>query len=110
MSVRSIDSHLLEGGYDIRTVQELLGHKDVETTMIYTHLCSIVDQLAFAARWTRSEKNMEDFMPIRIRWCDKMSASTQQPHISMVKTETTPFLQACYTALETVFGMLCGYI
>ena len=34
----SFATHLLESGYDIRTIKELLGHKNMETIMIYTHM------------------------------------------------------------------------
>jgi len=72
----------------------------------FTRTFSTVDRMAFAARWTRSEVNMEGAMSIRIKHRDKNMVATQQPDISTVRPEAMLFSKASYTAIDIVPGVL----
>jgi len=70
----------------------------------------LLDRPEFAAPSMCSEVDVEGFMLIRIRHCDKNIASTQQSSIFGLRPKPIPHLQASYTAIATVFGVSYGSI
>ncbi len=70
----------------------------------------LLDRPEFAAPSMCSEMDMEGFMLIRTRHCDKNIASTQQPGMSALRLKPILHLRASYTAIANVFGVLCRSI
>jgi len=73
-------------------------------------MSKLQDRQEFAAPSMCSEVDMEGLMLTRIRHCDKNITSTQQPGISGLRPKPILHLQASYTAIATVFGVLCRSI
>lgn len=99
----------MENRRAVSYARNLSGEGQVRSSVLDA-MPKLLDRPEFAAPSMCSEVDVEGFMLTRIRHCDKNIASTQQPGISGLRPKPILHLQASYTAIATVFGVLCRSI
>lgn len=104
----SFATRLLEGGYDIRILQELLDHGDVKTTMIYTHVLNRGPSgVRSPADGLGDERGV---MPIRTRRQDNEYQKMQMVEPEGIVAAKCADSRACYNGQKPVSRVLCGSI